>query len=102
MASGVAVGCAATRGFAAMTDPNRGLYDHQYEEFLARRDEAKGYEFQHPPVGNVPPPTVTFPKPLRWWSWDRWKRRKQILDVRDRRVREIVQLRTPIPPHKHI
>lgn len=86
----------------AMVDLNKGLYDHQYEQFVASRDEAKGYEFQHPPVGNVPPPSVTFAQRLRWWTWDRWKRRKQIREVRDRWVQEIVQLRTPLPPHKKI
>jgi len=83
-----------------MADLGGGLYEDQYVRFAAGRNEAKGYEFHHPPVGNVPPPPVTFAQPLRWWTWDRWRRRKQIREVRDRRVQEIVQLRTPTPPPK--
>lgn len=31
--------------------------------------QAHGYDFQHPTVlWNVPPPTVKFRRPLRWWS----------------------------------
>lgn len=83
-----------------MADPNKGLFDHQYGRFVANRDKAEGYDFQHQTAGNVPPPKVTFAQKLRWWTWDRWKRRKQIRAARDRRVQEIVQLRTPTPSGK--
>jgi hypothetical protein len=36
---------------------------------------------------------VTFAQKLRWWTWDRWQRRKQILAERDRLQRDIVSMR---------
>ena len=86
-----------------MADPNKGLYDHQYGRFVADRDRAEGYDFQHQTAGNVSPPPVTFAQKLRWWTWDRWKRRKQLREARDRRVQDIVQLRPPLSsPQKKI
>lgn len=64
-----------------------------YKDFLMRREGAKGYDFQHAPAGSVAPPMVTFAQKLRWWTWDRWKRRKQIRAERDRRLQDIVQLK---------
>lgn len=49
------------------------------------------YHFQHPAVlQNVPPPTVTWNRPLRWWSLDRRKRLAAAMHLRDRLVREIM------------
>ena len=70
-----------------------GLYEHLYRRFFENRDDYTGYDFQHAPGGSVPPPTVTFAQKLRWWTWDRWHRRKQILAERDRLQREIVGIR---------
>jgi hypothetical protein len=67
----------------AVGGPGSGLYEHLY----------KGYDFQHAPGGSAAPPTVTFAQKLRWWTWDRWQRRKQILAERDRLQREIVAIR---------
>lgn len=69
-----------------------GLYRDRYAEFLARRAKATGYDFGRAPVGNVPPPTVTFTKPLRWWSLDRPQRLAAILAQRDRLQNEILAL----------
>lgn len=74
---------------------DKGLYDHLYEKFFQSRDKAKGYDFQEAPTGSVPPQTVTFSERLRWWTWDRWKRRKKIREERDRRLQEIIQLGKP-------
>lgn len=74
-----------------------GLYRHQYTEFWKRRDEASGYDFGKAPIGNVPPPTVRFSKPLRWWSWDRPRRVRALLNIRDQRQAEILRLGT-VPP----
>ena len=74
-----------------------GLYRHQYTEFWKRRDEASGYDFGKAPKGNVPPPTVRFSKPLRWWSWDRPRRVRTLLNIRDQRQAEILRLGT-VPP----
>lgn len=71
-----------------------GLYWDSYAEFLARHAEASGYDFGRAPAGNVPPPTVKFPRPLRWWSLDRPKRLAEILALRDRLQTEILALRT--------
>ena len=84
-----------------MADSSKGLYEHLYDRFFRGRDGAKGYDFQHQSAGNVPLPPVTFGQHLRWWTWDRWKRRKKLLEERDRRQREIVQLASPnAPPRK--
>src|SRR3982751_4089874 len=39
-----------------MSDEN--LYLSKYRAFFKARDQAQGYEFQHAPTGNVPPPKV--------------------------------------------
>ncbi len=70
-----------------------GLYDHMYERFFELRDRHKGYSFQHAPEGSAPTPTVTFTQALRWWTWDRWRRRKEILAERDRLQAEILQIK---------
>jgi hypothetical protein len=36
---------------------------------------------------------VTFGEKLRWWTWDRWHRRKKLLAERDRLQREILQIK---------
>ena len=74
---------------------DKGLYDHLYEKFFQSRDKAKGYDFQEATTGSVPPPTVAFSERLRWWTWDRWRRRKKIRDERDRRLEEIIRLKKP-------
>lgn len=74
-----------------------GLYLDTYTEFLKKRPQAKGYDFQQAPVGSAPPPVVTFSEKLRWWTWRRWKRLRKVREERDRRVQDIMQLRTPRP-----
>jgi hypothetical protein len=70
-----------------------GLYDHLYKRFFENRDRHQGYEFQHAPGGSAPPTMVTFSRKLRWWTWDRWQRRKKILAERDRLQQEIIQIK---------
>jgi hypothetical protein len=36
---------------------------------------------------------VTFHEKLRWWTWDRWKRRRTLLAERDRLQRDILQIK---------
>jgi len=74
-----------------------GLYRHQYTEFWKRRDEASGYDFGKAPIGNVPPPTARFSKPLRWRSWGRPRRVHALPNIRDQRQAEILRLGT-VPP----
>ena len=74
-----------------------GLYRHQYDEFWKRSGEASGYDFGKAPIGDVPPPTVHFSKPLRGWSWDRPRRVRALLNIRDQRQAEILRLGT-VPP----
>lgn len=71
---------------------DKGPYDNLYAEFFKNRDTHKGYDFQHAPTGSAAPPVVTFMHKLRWWSWDRWRRRKRVREERDRRLQEIVRL----------
>lgn len=80
-----------------MADSNKGLYDHLYERFFRTRDNVKGYDFQQAPVGNLPPPIVTFSEKIRWWTLDRWKRRQRIRMERDRRLQDIVQIKQAPP-----
>lgn len=84
-----------------MADSSKGLYEHLYDRFFRAREGSKGYDFQHQTAGNVPPPPVTFAEKLRWWTLDRWKRRRALREARDRRVQEIVHLKSPgRPPSK--
>lgn len=71
-----------------------GIYDHLYRRFFLNRERHQGYDFQHAPGGSAQPPVVTFREKLRWWSLDRWKRRKQILTERDRRQQDIIRIKT--------
>lgn len=75
-----------------------GLYEHLYKRFFENRDRHNGYDFQHAPSGSVAPSSVTFTQKLRWWTWDRWQRRRQILAERDRLQREIINMRRNSSP----
>jgi len=75
-------------------DQGKGVYDHLYRRFFENRDRHQGYEFQHAPGGSARPPTVTFQDRLKWWTWNRWQRRKRILAQRDRLQQEILDLKT--------
>jgi hypothetical protein len=68
------------------------LYDHLYTRFFERRNTHEGYAFQQAPAGSDPPARVTFRQKLRWWTWDRWQRRKKILAERDRLQQDILQI----------
>jgi len=37
---------------------------------------------------------VTFQEKLRWWTLDRWRRRKEILGERDRLQQDIINMKT--------
>ena len=57
------------------------------------RQTSEGYEFGHPAVlRNVPPPTVSFAKPLRWYSLNRATRRAMTLRLRDRFQESILRV----------
>jgi hypothetical protein len=71
------------------------LYLDRYAKFFKEREKAEGYEFQHAPSGNIPPPKVGFLEKLRWWTINRGERLKKIRQARDRRVLDIVQLKKP-------
>ena len=75
-----------------MSEEGQGLYDYQYKRFRENRRGRDGYDFQQAPVGNTAPPRLTFGEKLRWWTWDRWKRRKKLLAERDRLQREILDI----------
>lgn len=77
----------------AKGDLTKGIYDHLYRRFFEHRDSHRGYDFQHAPGGSAQPPVVTFREKLRWWTLDRYRRRKQILSERDRLQMEIVNMR---------
>jgi hypothetical protein len=56
--------------------------------------QAQRYDFQHPAVlRNVPPPTVHFRRPLRWWSLDRRRRLAAVMRLRDQLVEDIMRAR---------
>ncbi|QPD03380.1 MAG: hypothetical protein Nkreftii_001154 [Candidatus Nitrospira kreftii] len=79
----------------ASGEPGKGLYDHLYRRFFEQRDSHEGYLFQEAPSGSAGPQAVTFREKLRWWTWDRWERRKKLLEERDRLQREILQIKKP-------
>jgi hypothetical protein len=76
-------------------EQGKGLYDHLYRQFFEARDTHEGYSFQQAPGGSAATPMVTFRERLRWWTWDRWKRRRTLLAERDRLQRDILQIRKP-------
>ena len=78
----------------ATGDGVRGIYDHLYRRFFTNRDSHQGYDFQHAPSGSAQVPRVAFRDKLRWWTLDRWRRRKKILNERDRLQREIIDIKT--------
>ena len=78
----------------ATGDAFRGMYDHLYRRFFANRERHQGYDFQHAPGGSSPVPRVTFQEKLRWWTLDRWRRRKEILGERDRLQQDIINMKT--------
>ena len=80
-----------------MSEQGKGLYDHQYQRFREDRTGHDGYDFQQGPVGNQPPPRVSFRDKLRWWTLDRWKRRKTVMAERDRFQREILDIKRTHP-----
>lgn len=56
--------------------------------------QTQGYDFQHPAVlRNVPPPTVRFDRPLRWWSLDRRRRLTATMRLRDQLMEDIMRAR---------
>lgn len=70
-----------------------GLFPKNYSEFLKKRDKGQGHDFEEVPIVSVVPPTVHFGGKLRWWSLDRWRRRRKITEERDRRLQEIIDLK---------
>ena len=81
-----------------MSGDEKGLFDHQYDRYFENRDQGEGYDFQQQTAGNVPPSTTTFAAKLRWWTWDRWRRRKRISQERDQRIQDIVNMPKPTNP----
>ncbi|WP_455377514.1 hypothetical protein [Petrachloros mirabilis] len=77
----------------AAGDASKGIYDHLYRRFFENRERHQGYDFQHAPGGSAQPTVVTFSEKLRWWTLDRWQRRKRILSERDRLQKEILDIR---------
>jgi hypothetical protein len=77
-----------------MATQGKGLYDDQYERFRENQGTHVGYEFQHGPAGNTPPPIVTFMDKLKWWTF-RGGRRKKILAERDRFQQDIMRIKSP-------
>lgn len=79
-----------------MAEQGKGLYDYQYARFRENQGTHQGYEFQHGPVGSIPPPMVTFMDKIKWWTLRGW-RRKKILAERDRYQQDIIQIKTQHP-----
>lgn len=82
----------------AAGDTSKGIYGHLYRRFFEGRERHQGYDFQHAPGGSAQPPVVTFREKLRWWTLDRWQRRKRILSERDRLQKEIIDIRNRSVP----
>lgn len=77
-------------------DQEGGLYDYMYKRFFKSRDQGEGYDFQKQTAGSIPPPQITFSEKLKWWTLDRWKRRKQISQARDRRLQDIFDIKKQV------
>ena len=86
----------ARRRVGPMAEQGKGLYDQQYGRFRENQGTHQGYEFQHGPVGSVPPPVVTFMDKIKWWTLRGW-RRKKILAERDRFQQDIIRIKQTQP-----
>lgn len=73
---------------------DEGFFPKIYRRFLDRRNEGQGHDFEEVPIVSEIPPIVTFREKLRWWSLDRWSRLRKIREERDRRLQDIVQLKS--------
>jgi len=82
----------------AVGGSGNGLYDHLYKRFFEQRDSHDGYSFQQAPGGSAPTPALTFRDKLRWWTWNRWRRRRKLLAERDRLQQDILQMKKPEAP----
>ncbi len=75
----------------------KGLFEQQYESYFTNREGTRGYDFQDVTQGSLPVPGVSFKEKLRWWTIDRWKRRKTIRADRDRRIQDILDVKKQHP-----
>lgn len=73
---------------------DEGFFPTIYRRFLDRRNEVEGHDFEEVPIVSEVPPTITFREKLHWWSLDRWSRLRKIREERDRRLQDIVQLKS--------
>lgn len=71
----------------------QSLYQDIYSRFFERKGNGRGYDFQHAPTGSVPPPKVSFGERLKWWTWNRRRRLKRIIEERDRQQQDILKLK---------
>ncbi|RMH04355.1 MAG: hypothetical protein D6704_11095 [Nitrospirae bacterium] len=71
------------------------VYVPCYQEFFRTAPQHKGYDFEEAPVMNVPPPIAQHDTPLSWWSWDRPRRIRRHLHLRDAYQDAILRLRHP-------
>lgn len=56
------------------------------------RHQRESYDFHHPSVLRaVPPPTVAYARPLRWWSLDRPQRLSAALRLRDQLLEDVMR-----------
>lgn len=84
---------------SGIVDPAPYTLVRNWSDEAASRQEGQGYDFHHPAVlRNIPPPTVTFSRPLRWWSLDRQKRLAAIMRLRDKWQAAILALGDRIVP----
>ncbi|RMH38107.1 MAG: hypothetical protein D6690_00840 [Nitrospirae bacterium] len=70
-----------------------GPYAESYRRFFEMAPKYGGYEFGNGPKIKIAPRQVVFDRPLRWYSWDRAKRRAAIRRVRDQYVEDILRLK---------
>ena len=75
-----------------LTTSGTESYWHRYAAFFSKSQTAGGDDFGQR-VPNVPPPSVMFPTPLRWYSWDRPRRLAMIRALRDQVLQDILALR---------
>ncbi|RMH05523.1 MAG: hypothetical protein D6704_09435 [Nitrospirae bacterium] len=74
------------------------LYENIYQRFFEQRNAARGYNFQQSPQGSALPSSMT-PQDdgVKWWTVDRPRRLRKVLQERDRLQQEILAIRHQSP-----
>ncbi len=76
----------------------KGAYWPMYRQFFESSKKHSGYHFGEQVLKSLSPRTVAFARPLKWWSWDRPQRLRNIRRLRDQLQFDILRIGSQPPP----